>query len=310
MRGEKGFALVLTLIITTLMVALLVEMIHQVTVDVAISRSYRDGQQASLLAESGITGGTKLLQLAWTGKEYTSLSDLWAKPIRLDDETGSIEVSVAEESGKLCLNDLVQPRGIDTFTQEALIRLGKRLKMTEDIWNALADWIDSDGLPRSNGAETPYYQSLKPPYAARNDKLATIAELSLVKGFTPDRVAALRPFVTVYAAQPGAISPVNINTASKEVLLALDAEIDDRMAERILEERRTKPFEPSDTLGGRITGAAAISGRLGIAGKLAYKGSIFRITSVARVKETARTVEAVVRLMDGAQPVILSWQEY
>ena len=58
MRGEKGFALVLTLIVTSLMVAVLVEMIHQVYVDVSISRSYRDGQQASLLAESGVTGGT------------------------------------------------------------------------------------------------------------------------------------------------------------------------------------------------------------------------------------------------------------
>ncbi|MBC8017168.1 MAG: general secretion pathway protein GspK, partial [Verrucomicrobia bacterium] len=94
MRGEKGFALVLTLIVTTLMVAVLVEMIHQVYVDVSISRSYRDGQQASLLAESGVTGGTKLLQLALLGKGYTSLSDAWAAPIKLDDETGIIEISI------------------------------------------------------------------------------------------------------------------------------------------------------------------------------------------------------------------------
>ena len=39
------------------------------------------------------------------------------------------------------------------------------------------------------------------------------------------------------------LSPVNINTASKEVLAALDDGIDDRMAERILEERRLKPFQ-------------------------------------------------------------------
>jgi len=76
MRSEKGFALVLTLIVTALMVAVLVEMIYQVTVDVSLSRGYRDGQQASLLAESGVTGGTKLLQLALVGKDYTALSDV------------------------------------------------------------------------------------------------------------------------------------------------------------------------------------------------------------------------------------------
>jgi general secretion pathway protein K len=304
MKGKKGFALVMTLVLTALMVAVLVEMIHQIYVDVSISRGFRDGQQASLLAESGVTGGTKLLQVALQGKDYTSLSDAWAAPIKLDDETGTIEISITEESGKLCINDLVQPRGIDDFTLLALNRLGKRLQIPENVWNALADWMDNDDSPRSNGAETSYYQAQKPPYVAHNAKLATIAELSLVRGFTSENVTALRPFVTIYA--DAIQSPVNINTAPKEVLKALDDGIDDRMAERILEERRLKPFVETHNLS-QISGAETISQRL--IGKVSYKGSLFRITSVARVKETARTVEAVLR-MSGATPVLLSWQEY
>lgn len=307
MRGEKGFALVLTLIVTTLMVAVLVEMVHQVYVDVSLSRSFRDGQQASLLAESGVTGGTKLLQLTWMSKKYTSLTDAWATPITLDDETGTIEITIVEESSRLCINDQIKETGESELnTPAAFKRLGKRLQIPEEVWNNLADWRDSDDQPHSN-SETPYYQSLKPPYTARNGKLVTIAELSLVKGFKPEYIAALGPFVTVYSSLPGAqLSPVNINTASKEVLMALDNEIDDRMAERILEERRLKPFAETDTLA-RIAGGETISQRL--VGKISYKGSLFRITSVARVKETARTVEAVVRLT-GAQPAYLSWQEY
>ncbi|HEY4745066.1 MAG TPA: PilX N-terminal domain-containing pilus assembly protein, partial [Desulfuromonadaceae bacterium] len=80
MRGEKGFALVLTLVVTALMVALAAELIHQVYVDTSISRGFRDGQQASLLAESGVDGGTKLFQFALANQDYTSLSDMWAKP--------------------------------------------------------------------------------------------------------------------------------------------------------------------------------------------------------------------------------------
>ena len=64
-------------------------------------------------------------------------------------------------------------------------------------------------------------------------------------------------------------------------------------AQRILEERRLKPFRNSGELS-RIAGADTISQRL--AGKVSVKGSLFRITSVARVKETVRTVEVVVRL--------------
>jgi general secretion pathway protein K len=308
MKGERGFALVLTLLITALMVAVLVEMIHQVSVDVAISRSFRDGQQASLLAESGVTGGTKLLQLALQGKDYTSLSDSWATPFKLDDETGAIEITIAEESARICVNDLVQQNGeLEPFTLAALTRLGKRLKVPEDLWNSLADWIDGDDTPRTNGAETTYYQTLKPPYAAHNARLSTLSELSLVRGFTPEQMVALRPFLTPYSDQPGAPRAlVNINTASKEVLSALDEGIDERMAERILEERRLKPFKSTGELS-RIPGGDVVSQRL--AGKVSVKGNLFRIISFARVKETARTVEVVLRISGGASD-LLSWQEY
>jgi len=311
MRNEKGFALILTLIVTALMVAALVEMIHQVTVDISLSRGFRDGQQASLLAESGVIGGMKLLQLSIpAGNKYTSLSDAWATPVKLDDETGTLEITVTEESGKINLNDLLFLNdGTETFTLKALKRLGKRLgkslQIPDEAWSSLADWQDNDDQTRSNGAETPYYQAQKPPYKARNGKLATIAELSLVKGFTPERVEALRPFVTVYAYLPSAtLSPVNINTAPKEVLAALDEGIDDRMAERILEARRLKPFTDSYNLS-NIAGGGTIS--TNISGSTSYKGSLYRITSIATVKETSRTVEAVIRLPGG---VTLSWQEY
>ena len=308
MRGERGFALILTLVVTALMVAVLVELIHGVYVDISLSRGYRDGQQASLLAESGIDGGSKLLQLSLLGKKVTSLSDAWATPVKLDDETGVLEVSITEESGRINLNNLVLPNGqFDPFTLAALKRLGKRLQIPEDVWSCLADWQDKDDQTRSNGAEAPYYQALKRPYSPRNGKLATLAELSLVKGFTPEIITRLTPFVTIYADQSGApLSQVNINTASKEVLAALDDGIDDRMAERILEERRLKPFQSTGELS-RIPGGDVISSKL--VGYVSVKGNLFRITSVARVKETARKVEAVLRI-SGTVPDMLLWQEY
>jgi len=204
---------------------------------------------------------------------------------------------------------LVQPNGtFDPFIQAALTRLGKRLQIPDEVWSSLADWQDSDDQTRSNGAEKPYYQSLKPPYTTRNGKLASIAELSLVKGFTPEIIAKLKPFVTIYAEQAGALamSRVNINTASKEVLTALDDSIDERMAERILEQRRLKPFERAGDLS-RIPGGEKLSQNPDF--HVSVNGRLFRIISIARVKESARTVEAVVRMSSGA-PETLSWQEY
>ena len=308
LKGKSGFALILTLVITTLLVAVVVEMIHQVYVDTSLSRGFRDGQQASILAESGATGGARLLQMALSGRSYTALSDRWATPLKLDDEVGSLEIAVSEETGKININALVQPNGeYEPFTLAALQRLGKRLQLPGDIWSAVADWIDSDDLTRSGGAEAPYYRALKPPYSARNGKLMTVMELSLVSGVKPELLGKLRPYITIFSDQAGSpLSTININTASKEILAALDDRIDDRMAERIMEERRLLPFKSTGELS-RVPGMDTVATSL--VGKIGVKGNLFKITSVGRVKDSGRTVEAVVRL-SGGTPEFLSWQEY
>lgn len=308
LKNESGFALILTLVITALMVAVVVEMIHQVYVDTSLSRGFRDGQQASILAESGATGAARLLQMALSGRSYTSLSDSWATPLKLEDEAGSVEITVSEESGKININALVQPNGeYESFTLAALQRLGTRLLLPGEVWSAVADWIDIDDLPRSGGVETPFYRALKPPYSARNGKLITLNELSLVKGMAPELINKLRPYVTTFSDLAGSpLSMVNINTASKEVLAALDDRIDDRMAERIMEERRLQPFKSTAELS-RVPGLDTVA--IGLVGKISVKGNLFRITARGRVKDSGRTVEAVVRL-SGGTPEFLSWQEY
>lgn len=310
LKNEAGFALVLTLVVTALMVAVAVEMIHQVYVDTSLSRGFRDGQQASLLAESGVIGAARLLQTGLSSRSYSSLSDPWAAPIKLQDEAGSIEVQVSEESGKINLNGIVQPNGngvYDERTWNMLKRLGQRLQLPELLWSNLADWIDRDDLPRSGGVESAYYRSLKPGYAARNGKLATCKELTLIKDFTAERYGQLLPFVTIYPDQAGApVSTININTAPKEVIAALDERIDDRMAERILEERRLQPFKSTAELA-RVPGLDTIA--IGLLGKLSVQGHLFKIVCMATTKDAGRTVEAVVRMSGGA-PEFLSWQEY
>ena len=307
-KGEKGFALVLTLVITALMVAVTTDLVHQAYVDVSLSRGFRDGQQASLLAESGVSGGIKLLQIALSGQEFSSLSDPWAAPFRMDDETGTIEVAISEESGRINLNGLILPNGeFEPFTLAALQRVGARLEIPDEAWSSLADWLDGDDQTRSGGTETPYYASLRTPYKARNGAMATAAELTLVRGFTAEMARKLTPFVTIHAGQPGApLSQININTAPKEVIAALDERIDDRLAERILEERRLRPFKNTAELS-RVPGFDTIA--IGLLGKVSVKGTLFKITSLARVKESGRTVEAVVR-QSGSTQDFLSWQEY
>jgi len=305
MKGNRGFALVLTLVVTALMVAATVELIYQVYVDTSLNRSFCDGQQASLFAESAAYGGIKLLQQEVSGRSYTSLSDKWALPFVQEDDTGRVEVSITEESGKINLNSLIQPNNsdINAGVMTILKGLGAQLQIADSVWNALADWIDADDIPLPGGAESSYYKTLTPPYSAHNGRLTTLNELSLIKGFTPDMVARLTPFVTIYASQgPNLLAQsviVNVNTAPKEVLMAIDSRISAGLAEQIIEQRQSAPFKTIGDL-------SRINPLLTTLSCLTCQGTVFRITARGFVKDAARTVEAVART-DGS---ILSWQEY
>jgi len=57
--------------------------------------------------------------------------------------------------------------------------------MTEDIADAILDWIDEDDDPREYGAEIEYYSGLVPAYAPKNGPLETVEELLLIRGVTP-----------------------------------------------------------------------------------------------------------------------------
>ncbi|QXE89421.1 type II secretion system minor pseudopilin GspK [Geomonas subterranea] len=313
MRGERGFALVIALIVTTLLVALLAEFVNEVYVDTSHSHNFVASQQAGVLAESGVTGGIKLLQLSSTlrtgGEQCSSLLEPWAQPRTIDVENGTVSIAIEEESGKLDLNAATSQTGTpDPFQKDALLRLFDNLKLSRDLYDPLADWVDTDDTPRPNGAEKNYYGALKTPLLVHNDKLDTLEELALVKGYTPEVLAKLRGLVTVYGVANGTSASaalININTAPKEVLMSLDDSLmtGDQVAQ-ILEYRKTKVIKTLADVFGSSTLTQALSLKVG------FKGSIYRIRSEGKVGESVRIVEAVVSDVEATQPRILYWREY
>ncbi|QWV94028.1 type II secretion system minor pseudopilin GspK [Geomonas oryzisoli] len=310
MRGERGFALVIALIVTTLLVALLAEFVNEVYVDTSHSHNFVASQQAGILAESGIAGGIKLLQVSSTlrlGGEYSSLLEPWAKPQSFDADNGTVTVTIEEETGKIDLNAATSQTGTpDQFQKDALLRLFDTLKLSRDLYDPLADWVDTDDTPRPSGAEKIYYGTLKTPLLVHNDKLDTFEELGLIKGYTPEVLAKLRGLVTPYGVANGAPAAViNINTAPKEVLMSLDDSLmtGDQVAQ-ILEYRKTKVIKTLADVFGSSTLTQALSIKVG------FKGSIYRIRSEGKVGESVRIVEAVVTDVGSTSPRVLYWREY
>ena len=57
--------------------------------------------------------------------------------------------------------------------------------MTDDIANAILDWIDPNDPKRASGAKESYYSALSPPYHCKNGPLDSLEEMLLIKGVTP-----------------------------------------------------------------------------------------------------------------------------
>ncbi len=58
--------------------------------------------------------------------------------------------------------------------------------MTNELADAVLDFIDDDDTPRSYGCESEYYSGLQPAYSSKNSPLESLDELLLVRGVTPE----------------------------------------------------------------------------------------------------------------------------
>jgi general secretion pathway protein K len=133
-------------------------------------------------------------------------------------ENGSLAGHIEDEQGKFNLNNLLQDGKINHGQLTQFKRLLVILALPPMLADTLADWLDTDNMPQpQGGAEDAFYLSLPQPYLVANQPLTDIAELALVAGFEDSVRARLRPFVT---ALPG-VTPVNVNTATPEILAAI-----------------------------------------------------------------------------------------
>jgi len=308
MKNSRGFVLVIVLVAVVLLTSLVTVFVNQVYLETGSSRNSVDTTQGSLFAEGGMTGAQRLLTTTLSTQSYSSLADYWAKPLVFEEEQGQLRISIEEENSKLNLNTIAFPNGTyNEIYHDMAIRLFKQLKLPLDPLDAIADWIDEDTTPHPGGAEADWYLTRKQPYRPRNKPLVTLEELKRIKGVAElfDRIS---PFVTVYGDQPGtAAAPININTAPRELLLALDERMSETLADRIIERRKTTPFKNPAELA-QVPGMQQIATAL--LTRISTKGSVYRIRSEGLVNGTTRTIEAVIRVSGGTTPAILYWREY
>ncbi|THJ24473.1 MAG: general secretion pathway protein GspK [Nitrospira sp. CG24E] len=246
---ERGIALLLTLLVLTILVALILEFDAEARREYRDAAAFRDNFKATVLARASVQAARGVLQQdllkdKQAGQSFDAPTDIWALPITnyvIGD--GLLNAKIEDELGKLNLNDLNELAASgDTVAKGKKIQQFKRLfellQINPDLVDAIVDWVDKDEDQEPSGAESLYYQTLTPSYKAANGPLQTLLELRLIKGMTPEIIEKLSKLVTVYPQEGKAL--VNLNTADPLVIQTLDNRITQSMAAAIVQGR---PFK-------------------------------------------------------------------
>jgi len=300
LRGdEKGIALLVTLLVLVLVVALAHE-VFRIGAQSAQTGAYgRDSIRCTLLAEAGTGAARIVLRQDARDNQYDTLDEFWSRaalPIELGD--GEVRVTIEDEERKIDLNRLMLPNGNAPDDRRLAVfqRLLDTLEIDRSVADAVVDWLDNDENPRVGGAESSHYLGLPHPYRAKNDLFDTVGELRLVRGVTKEVFEKLLPFVTVYSS-----GKVNINTAPKEVLMSLSAgtdlsevgAIDGKRADEIIEYRKDHPFTKADEIGNVSPLLRDLYTRTLFKELIDVRSTWFHVRSAGEVGGTVRTVDAV-----------------
>lgn len=235
-RNEQhGSALVLVLILAAVLTSLILFAQWQTQCELAVTQCALTRLTLHQAAAEGIR--TALQRLAADDEPTVDhLRKPWTTPQLATNPAGIIVVvRVTDENRYFDWNNLAIPpvgpqsRSANDIAMDLMNLAGDYAPV--DRLAALGDWVDSD----ANGLfETPFYRQQSPGYEAANRPLYTWSELLHVHGFSRDlfqphagetafaRAATnLLENFTIMPVPRDRPVRVNVNTASRDVLLAL-----------------------------------------------------------------------------------------
>ena len=260
----------------------------------------RDQVQAQTIAMAGVQWARQILDEDARTTRIDHLGEPWAfdlPPIPL--ENGEIRGSIVDAQARLNVNDLGETGNAATLAVARLGRLFAARRVDAATLDAIADWIDADSSTRPHGGEDGWYSAQAVPTLAANAPVLRVAEISGVRGLSPDALAPVLPFVVALPAR----TPVNVNTAPMEVLAAIFDQAPRDALAALLEARKARPFQSIGELRSRLPAGMLLASEDG----LDVKSRFFLVSVEARQGRTVARARALVRRDPQGWPAIV-WQ--
>ena len=313
---QQGVALITVLLIVAMATVLAVAMVKSQQNLLRRSGSVFSQDQAYLYTLGAESFAKSVLQ---DDKEkdknkntpQDTLNETWAKKIpAFPVEGGFVQAQIEDLQGKFNLNNLLQEDGQVNMAALAMYqRLLVSLDISAILVSPVIDWLDKDNLPYdSDGAEEDWYLRLKPAYRAANHPFVSISELALLRGYTPDIVAKLRPYV---CALPKATT-ININTAPDAVLAALTDNLTLNMAKDMVQNRPKEGYGSVDNfLQQAIFGTLSAEDRQKISPLLGVSSQFFSVLAESEIDNRRRVLKSVIAFDEeaNAQTITRDWSQ-
>jgi general secretion pathway protein K len=322
---DRGIAIVIVLWVVLVLSLLISGFAFTMHVETQVASYARKELKAEMLARSGIEVARMQLILGAqspTNSGYDALNQDWAtnELLYVDHELGDgmFNVKVTDEESKIPIN-----RATDVQLKRLFVLLGADPSDGDVIVDSILDWIDTDDLTRLNGAESDYYQSLSPPYRAKNAPLDRVEELLLIRGVTPELYRGT-PATETDPARPGLAEvfttmtsgSINVNTASATVLQTMVG-LDEAQVQAVLSRRDGADGIPGTEDDMPFRSAAEFFAAVGTLDPattqaaqavVAVSSSYFTVKSTGQVGGVKRTILATLHRA-GATVQIVMWRE-
>ncbi|MCM8800045.1 MAG: general secretion pathway protein GspK [Candidatus Omnitrophica bacterium] len=229
--NKLGSIFILTLVMIVFLSSLLLAISYGIRQKVAFVNRIEQNRRLSSLAELAVSKVISYLKKQNPKKYIALTNDLINNPLDFKDiDFGKDYISLSynffDDASKeyftfYGLIDEARKININKADFSVLMRLFLLVNLepskSEEIASSIIDWRDPDNLLyKANSAEDSYYRFLELPYEAKDGDFERLEELILLKGMSPDIFLKVKDYLTVYGD-----GKININTASKIVLLAL-----------------------------------------------------------------------------------------
>jgi general secretion pathway protein K len=285
---QRGLALITAMLVVAIAATTAAYLSLDQQIWLRQAQNLSDRAQAEVVRSGALEWAiTILAKDAKDNPQSDDLTENWAKPLPvLAVEGGQVTGLITDAQARFNLNNLVRnkipsPPDIGTFQH-----LLQSLSLDPNLTDAVIDWIDDNGDKLPYGAEDIDYLQMKTPYRAANQPMQSVDELRLVRGFTPEIVEKLRPWITALP-QP---TEINVNTASKEVLGALFYTLPPPVIEQLVSQR---PYKDPAELAKKIQELAA--GKNIPQAFYSIKSSYFEVTVETRFGRYQRTTQALIQ---------------